>query len=124
MTIAEAVERTDAMRPNQYTLPDKIKWLDGLDGQIWHEVVETHEGAEGRQFAGYSPDTDTGTELLVPEPYALDVYVPYLQARMDRENGEIIKWNQSVTLYNAGYAAFRNWYNRTHLPRSGGGFRF
>ena len=124
MTIAEAIKRTDAMRPNQYTLADKVQWLSGLDGQIWREVMESHEGAEGQRFAGYSPDTDTEQALLVPEPYALDVYIPYLQARMDRENGETTKWNQSVTLYNAGYAAFCNWYRRTHRPVNRGGFRF
>ena len=124
MTIMEAIKQADAMRPNQYTYGDKIQWLSALDGQVWHEVMETHRGTEEEAFSGYTPDTDTGRQLLIPEPYALDVYIPYLQARMDRENGEIAKWNQSVTLYNAGYAAFCNWYRRTHRPVNRGGFRF
>lgn len=124
MTIKEAITATDSFQPNQYTESDKIRWLDALDGQIWQEVILTHGDAPEEEFAGYSSDVDTETELLVPEPYAFDVYVPFLQARIDRENREIVRWNQSVVLFNSGYSTFCSWYNRTHSPKSDSGMKF
>ena len=63
------------------------------------------------------------TELLIPYPYDEDIYNYFLQANMDKENGETAKYNQSITLYNNAFLAFQNYYNRTHLP-IGGGSRF
>ena len=71
-------------------------------------------------FAGYSADTDKNTELLVPEPYAFDIYNCYLQAQIDKENGEIVKFNQNGLLFNQAHQAFVNYYNRTHMPLSVG----
>ena len=58
--------------------------------------------------------------LLVPDPYAEEVYVRYLQSMIDLENAEISKYNQSAAMYNAAYQVFAAWYNRTHLPVSAG----
>lgn len=124
MTIKEAIAITDEFQPNQYTADAKIRWLDALDGQIWQEVILTHEDVPETAFAGYPSDVDRDTELLVPEPYATDVYVPFLQARIDRENREIVRWNQSVVLFNSGYATFCAWYNRKHRPVGDAGFLF
>lgn len=124
MTIKEAITITDGFQPNQYTSEAKIRWLDALDGQIWQEVILTHEDAPESGFSGYLDDIDQDTALLVPEPYAADVYIPFLQARIDRENREIVKWNQSVVLFNSGYSTFCAWYNRNHRPIRDAGFLF
>ena len=54
--------------------------------------------------------------LLVPEPYAMDVYNYFLQSQIDKENMETAKYNQSAALYNSAYQSFTNYYNRTHRP--------
>lgn len=120
MTIREAIDVVDQLKPNQYDEEMKIRWLSKYDGQLFEEVLKTHEGCPMETFDGYSADTDKNTELLVPEPYAFDVYNNYLQAQIDKENGEIVKFNQNGLLFNQAHQAFANYYNRTHMPLSVG----
>ena len=119
MTIHEAVEMVDRLKPNQYDQEQKVKWLSKLDGMIFREVISTHADSPIEEFKGYDnafPDT----EMLVPYPYDEDVYNYFLQMQIDKENGEMAKYNQSATLFNNAYKTFCDWYNRTHLPLAGG----
>lgn len=122
MTIAEAISLVDKLKPNQYTEAMKIAWLSKLDGLVFKEIFQTHAGNPIENFEGYEK-AGMDTELLIPYPYDEDIYNYFLQANMDKENGETAKYNQSITLYNNAFLAFQNYYNRTHLP-IGGGSRF
>lgn len=124
MTIGEAIKLVDKLKPNQYPQTLKIKWLSKLDGQIFGEVFSTHEESPVDNFTGYDEETPQSTALLVPYPFDEDIYSFYLQAAVDRENGEISKYNATQTAYNGAYQVFQDWYNRTHLPKSQGRFRF
>jgi hypothetical protein len=106
----------DRLKPNQYPGPLKVKWLSNLDGQIFREVVMTHEDAAIDSFEGYDHNTSVDTELLVDDPFCHDIYNYYLQAQIDKENGEILKYNQSITMYNSAFLAYQNWYNVNHMP--------
>ena len=119
MTIKEAIDLVDKLKPNQYPFNLKVKWLSNLDGMIFKEVLKTHEGCEVQKFAGYD-DAPSEEELLVPYPYDEDVYNYFLQARIDKENGEIVKFNQNGLLFNQAYQAFANYHHRTHMPVSSG----
>lgn len=44
MTIDEAIELCDRMKPNHYEKEDKLRWLSELDGRIRIEILDTHEG--------------------------------------------------------------------------------
>lgn len=115
MTINEAIALVDRLKPNQYSESQKVMWLSQLDGKIFLELVSTH--ADGIScFEGYGDETDKETQLLVDAPYSDDIYNYYLQSMIDRENGEIAKYNQSGTLFNAAYLGYANYYNRMHLP--------
>ena len=116
MTIKDAIAMVDRLKPNQYDEAQKIAWLSQLDGKIFLELIATHEGAAIDSFAGYAPDVDVETELLVEFPHAQDVYNYYLQSMIDRENGEIAKFNQSAALFNESYNSYAGWYNRNHTP--------
>ena len=115
MTVAEAISVVDKLRPNQYQDTFKIKWLSKLDGQIFKEVFMTHADSPIESFDGYDENSQN-KELLVPYPYDEDIYNYFLQAQIDKENGEVGKYNQSITLYNNAFLTFQNWYNRTHVP--------
>lgn len=115
MTVNQAITYADAMKPNQFDEATKIGWLSKLDGMLFAEVFKTHEGCEKESFSSYSED-DKNEALLVPAPYDQDIYNFYLQAQMDAENGEMNKYNQSITLYNNAVKLFMDWYNRTHMP--------
>ena len=64
MRASEMLDRVDTFKPNQYTEPQKLGWLLQLDGQIWREIIRTHEG--GEDIA--QPDGSAG---LVPGSAAL-----------------------------------------------------
>ena len=115
MTIIEAINKIDALKPNTYSQDDKIKWLSNIDGIIKEEIIDTHEGGENVVFNGYGYDVSVNTELLVPYPYD-DLYIKWLESQIDYTNAEYGKYNNSVTAYNTAYAAFERYYNRHHKP--------
>ena len=116
MTILEAINRVDATKPNSYTQIEKIDWLSTLDGIIKKEIIDTHEGGENIAFDGYDVDTGLDTVLLVPAPYD-DIYIRWLEARVDYANGEYNKYNNSATAYNAAFEAYARHYNMHHMPK-------
>ena len=119
MTILEAISRVDAVKPNSYAQTEKIAWLSRLDRTIKNEIIDTHAGGDNIAFDGYDLDTDTNTELLVPAPYD-EVYIRYLEMQIDYANNEYGKYNNSMMMYNAAYAAYEKYYNREHRPLSKG----
>lgn len=119
MTISEAITRTDAVKPNGYTQREKIFWLSTIDSIVKTEIIDTHEGARGISFSGYTEDTPVSTVLLIPAPYD-EIYVRYLEMQIDYANNEYGKYNNSMMMYNTAYAAFERYYNREHMPLSRG----
>ena len=122
MTIIEAIQKVDAMKPNGYSELEKVAWLSKLDGAIKKEIIDTHEDGENIVFDGYNENTPTDTELLVKAPYD-DIYLYWLESRIDYYNGEYGRYNNSVTTYNAAYAEYERFYNRAHMPK-GNKFKF
>ena len=47
MTIREAIELVDRLKPNQYGSADKLRWLSELDGIVYRDIICTH-GASDR----------------------------------------------------------------------------
>lgn len=119
MTIIEAINRLDSIKPNTYSQEDKVRWLSTLDGIIKKEIIDTHEGADAVSFNGYTNETPLNTPLLVPAPYD-QVYLAYLEMQVDYSNAEYGKYNNSMTMYNTAYAAFERYYNREYKPISRG----
>lgn len=117
MTLMEAIHRIDTIKPNSYTQAEKIKWLSTLDGIIKTEIIDAHEGTENVVFNGYTEETDLNTILLVPHPYD-EIYLFWLESKIDYWNGEIGKYNNSITMYNEAYTNFARFYNRTNMPKS------
>ena len=116
MTLIEAINRVDALKPNAYTPYEQIDWLSTLDGMVKRFVIDTHEGGEGIVFKGYDDETPLDTELLVKAPYE-DIYIAWLESKIDYHNGEYVKYNNSITRYNDIYQGYCNDYNRTHMPK-------
>ena len=121
MTIAQALALCDRLQPNPYPDDLKIRWLSELDGQIFLEVHQCHAGCP-ESFQPYEPG-ESQRALLVPAPFADELYLSYLQSCMDRENGEIARYNRSIALYNSAYLRYQNHYRRHHRPLSAGPFR-
>ena len=118
MTIKECIDAVDNLKPNQYTLRDKVQWLSFVDEVIINDVLKTHEGYDGRYdtFTGYTED-DLATSLIVQSPYDR-LYTAFLVMKIDQENGEVARYNNSASLFNSYMTEFRKYYNKTHLPLS------
>ena len=113
MTIREAIETTDTLKPNAFQTKEKIKWLSELDSRIRKEILDTHTGTP--EFDGYDETADMSITLLTPEPYS-DVYIKYLIAQMDFYLDEFARYNNDMVMFNTAYDEFARWYHRTHKP--------
>ncbi len=122
MTIMEAINRIDAVKPNTYTQLEKIRALSTLDGVIKNNIINTHDDSEGVKFGGYTEETSLTTDLLVPAPYDV-IYLYWLESTIDYWNGETGRYNNSISLYNTAYSEYERYYNRTHMPK-GKKFKF
>lgn len=114
MTLSKAISRIDEMKPNTYTNEQKIEWLSELDARIKAEIIDTHEGGENVHFDGYD-ENDTETELLVPSPFT-EVYIYWLEAKIDYANSEIGRYNNSIANFNTSFNSYANYYNRHNMP--------
>lgn len=116
MNIREIISVVDRLKPNNYTDEDKKLWLSILDSRVFSEILGTHQGAEIDSFEGYNADTEDTTELLIPFPYAEEIYRYWLESQIDYANQEINKFNNDTALFNLKWSDYANFYNRTHLP--------
>lgn len=116
MTLMEAINHLDAVKPNSYGQREKIKWLSNLDGLIKKEIIDTHEDGEKVIFGGYT-EADLMKNLIAPAPYD-DIYIKWLEAKIDYANGEYQKYNNSALAFNEGYQRFARAYHREHRPKN------
>lgn len=116
MTIKECIDNVDNIKPNEYSVEDKVQWLSFIDLIIVNDVLKTHEGYDGRydDFTGYSADK-LSEPLIVPSPYDR-LYTAYLKMKIDGENGETARYNNSASLFNSYMMEYRKFYNKTHMP--------
>lgn len=116
MTIKECIDIVDNQKPNQYSTKEKVMWLSFIDEIIINEVLKTHEGYDGKydNFEGYSEEK-LSVPLIVQSPYDR-LYPAYLKMKIDSENGETARYNNSAALFNSYYMEFRKYYNKTHIP--------
>lgn len=126
MTLIQAVNEADNLKPNMYGLPEKIKWLSRLDRRIFEDILCTHELSEEERepflnedgemaFSEYTED-DQDKALTVREPYD-ELYVHWLCAQIDLYNREFTGFNASNAIFESTYLAFRDAFNRTHMPK-------
>ena len=121
MKIIEAINRIDSLKHNTYSQSEKVAWLSEVEWEVVRNVINAHEGDEAT-FTGYDDSTDLQTELLIPSPYD-KAYLLWMEAQIDYYNGENEKYNNAADLFNTAYQEFKNYYNRTHMPK-GKKFKF
>lgn len=116
MTIQEALDIVDEMKPNMMSRKLKIKYLTEIEQLIHAEILMKHEHAEEQETKpAYTEDSDPGTELIVPDPYSM-VYVYWLMSRVDELNQEDLRYNIDRSKFEQAYMTMSDWWNRTHMP--------
>ena len=118
MTIKECIDIVDSLKPNQYSISDKVRWLSFIDKIIINDVLKTHEGYDGRydNFTEYSVDK-LAVQLIAESPYDR-LYIAFLKMQIDGETGEIARYNNSANSFNTYMTEYRKYYNKTHMPLS------
>lgn len=119
MKIDEVINVVDALKPNAYTQEEKIRWLSNLDSRVKVQIMDVHDDNQHTDFKGYNNLTELGTELLVSEPYD-EMYLRWLEAMIDYNNGDDDRYNSAIILFNSAYESYKRHYTRTHTPLSQG----
>lgn len=116
MTIQEALDLADQMKPNMLPKAVKIRFLNEVEQMIHGEIVlkHVHTPEEGRK-PSYETETDPGTEMIMPSPYDM-LYVYWLMSRIDHVNMEMDKYNNDRALFENAYMQAGDWWNRTRMP--------
>lgn len=113
MTLQEAIEKCDKLKPNQYDEEEKTGWINELELRVVRDILQKHEGYEEYVFMPYEPGEEA--VLIVPEPYS-SMYVKFLFCQVDLYNTEIDRYNNSAALFNAIFADYQSFFRRTHMP--------
>lgn len=117
MTIQDAIDQVNELKPNQVDDGQKVKWLEDLDRRIFVEIIKKHTGDglpedEPTDYADKDPDTYA---LLVPAPFDM-IYRWYLEMQIDLANMEMDKYNNSAALYNNAWEEYARHVNREYMP--------
>ena len=116
MTLQEALDMADQLKPNMMLESIKIRFISEIEGKIHKEILMKHEhDDEDETCPTYDSDTSRDTELLVPAPYDM-VYVYWLLAQIDHMNMEMDKYNNDRALFENAYREFNDYWTREHMP--------
>ena len=117
MKIKECIDKVNNLNPNQYSEEVKVDWLSRLDHDIFTEIISTHEYNEDEEPIEYEPYSVNNEfkDLIAPFPYD-ELYIAYLNMKIDEANKETGQYNNSVVLFTSYYENYSSWYNRTHMP--------
>ena len=116
MTLQEALDIADEMKPNMMRRDTKIKHLTDIEQLIHGELVMTHEHTEEQEEKPvYTEETDPGTELIVPDPYSR-LYWLWLMSRIDIQNQEDQRFNIDQAHFDNAYQEMSDWWTRHHMP--------
>lgn len=114
MTVMEALQAIDSLKPNTYSQGVKIAWLSTLDGLLHKEILAAHVDKPS-SFHPYT-EASLGQELLAQEPYGRQLYLTWLESRMDYYNGDTARFNNSLNQFRSAYTEFARFYRRSHCP--------
>lgn len=116
MTIQEALDIVDEMKPNMMSRKLKVKYLTEIEQLIHAEILMKHyHRRDQEERPVYTEDTDPGTVLIVPDPYSM-VYVNWLETKIDIQNQEDARYNIDRAKFENAYDTMSDWWTREHMP--------
>ena len=108
MTLSDIIEGFDKERKNELSLDVKLRWLSQLDMKISSEILSERRTEE---FYGYDGTTPLTTVAKAPDEYG-EIYICYLNMKLDYMNGEIGRFNNSAEIFNRIYKEMHGFINR------------
>jgi hypothetical protein len=117
MTVQEAIDFVDEIKPNAFSDKIKLRWINQIEGRIALELLlKTREEAE--EDYQYSLE-ELETDLLIGSPHD-DVYTWWLQAQIDLANGEYDKAANTMAVFNAAWSGLARWFLQAYDPDMNG----
>ena len=107
MTIKEALDSIDALKPNTYEESEKLRWLSQAEGFVLREICGVTEPLA---------ELTEGTSLSAEPPYD-ELYRHYVEAQIHYCNGEMARYNAAAANWNNGLLTYRDYVCRTVMPR-------
>ena len=123
MTIIQAIQQTDALKPNTYSTRQKILWLSQLESMVKRLVIDAYAGADGAAFSGFTEDTDPSTVLFLEAPFDM-AYRYWLEAQIHYANEDPDLYNGAMGMFHSVFGAYQAHYQKTHASRPASRFRF
>jgi hypothetical protein len=148
MTINEVISLVDKYRPgNRFDNDLKTQWIYEVDSAIFDEYINPkallrrkpprltdaidplnlgnrpHIRYKRHGLGPYRYETDGDENTILPDRFS-DVYVQYIKAKMDAEDGETDEYNNSVVLYQSAMDEFSGWFIRNYGSSATQGFIF
>ncbi len=122
MTLQDVIDRVDELAPNQYSAAQKARWLHELDSRVLCELYWSYVGRREPFVDDENPALDA--ELVIPAPYASDIYENYLLSRIAERNAEIQKYNLYAALFNEAYQSYCRFFGRKYRAKWRGAWRY
>ena len=145
MTIREMLTTVKSLKPSQIEDVILVRWISELEARMFEDILCRYASAEGSLPVAGNPSPaslqggavrgDRNPSLTErsepPAPFSVDdleaaprvafphddLYVKWLCAQIDYYNGDFDRYNNAMVMFNNGYQAFADSYNRAHLPR-------
>ena len=120
MTPSAAIAMADRLKPNMMTAEDKYRYLNEIEGKVFHEILLTHVHDDDLELPVYEPPTDPPAEedeMLAPAPYDM-LYVYWIMSQIDHLNQEMDKYNNDRALFENAWGNFADYWNRNYMPLS------
>lgn len=121
MTIRQAVEAVDRLKPNTYSHRQKLLWLWEPESLVREQITALYR-KELPQAAPFDDGVDMDTALTAPAPYD-QMYLRYLEAQIDYHNAEFDRYNNAIALFQTAFDSYRNACARANIPQ-GAAFRY
>lgn len=101
MTLSEAIEQANYLRPNAIDDIPKQGWIRELEGEL------------AEMMGDDVPEVDSDSELLMPAPYD-HIYPLYLAAMIDYAQEETQLYSVDIQIANSAIHQARAWWWRNH----------
>ena len=115
-TLKQIIERVDSVKPNAFTVEEKLEELNALEGRIALEVF-LMAPVEAERFR-YAWPEDQDVAPLVKPPYD-NIYPLWLESRIDAMNGEYNRYSDSMAIFNDAWSDFACWFAQRYDPAEG-----
>lgn len=114
MKITDAIERANALYPNNYTDAEKIGWCNELGAMLKSEYARSYLGKNEDEYIPITNPNESDT--LAPAPYD-EMYIDFILAKCCYYQRDFDAYNQHITAFNSKLKDFASWYISHNMPK-------